>query len=330
MVISISKKLWQLSFSDPTLYKAIKKILTWIEDGRHQLIFEFGEEVEDIIESEKYSNYSDTLKAIVTEQYYSEDINEIVVRITQTTQLDSTNKTVFYNGLLITELKNNIEYQYLDVSKVDTYLGQPVYITVENIESDKSFIQAVSKAFKGKELCTEKEVKFLHGGGSTTGQVLLANTIYPVRMICIVDSDRKHPTEVLGDKEKLKDLLSICEDRNLKFLLLEKREIENYLPNEIIKIWLLKENREIEKNHPFFEFNNEQKAFFDVKKGLKREDLNVNEIKDLYNNHIGADLYKGFGRTVWKAFDEVQPLQSCFEENDAELKNMLKTIESLI
>lgn len=330
MVISISKRLWNLSFTDDSMYRTIKKILSWVEDGKHRLIFEKGVDTDQIIRSEKFYNYSETIKSLVSEQYYSESKDEKVVRITQTDKLKVHGKRSYYDGLLLIEYFEDKEYQYIDVSKIDTYLGRLLYITVENTESDKRFIQAVFKALRGRELCTEKEVQFLHGGGNTTDKVVIENSISPVRMICIIDSDRKHPIQQADESDKVRNLLSICEEKNLALVVLEKREIENYIPTEALRAWLCKENREKETTHPYFELTLEQKSFFDLKKGLKKNDMELKEIKDLYNGHYSEELHTGFGKTVWQAFDEVAIAQNCFTDCESELNEMVHAIDSLL
>ncbi|KQL33534.1 hypothetical protein AN960_20900 [Bacillus sp. FJAT-25509] len=330
MVISISGKLWNLSFTDDSIYKTIKKILSWVESGKHRLIFENGINTDQIIQSEKYINYSETIKSLVMEHFYSGNKNEKIVRITNTESLNLTGQKSFYDGLLLIDYVEKIEYQYIDVSKIDTYLGRLLYITVENTESDKRFIQAVYRALRGRELCTEREVQFLHGGGDTIDKVVIENSLYPTRMICIVDSDRKHPNQTQEESSKVKRLLSICEEKNLKLVVLEKREIENYIPVEALENWLSKENRQKEKDHPFFKFTLEQRAFFDMKKGLKKQDAEIQEIMDLYAGYTSEELSSGFGKTVWQAFDEIATTQYGFSDYESELNEMVCAIESLL
>lgn len=335
MVISISGKLWDLSFNNNAIYKAIKKILSWIEDGRHKLIFENGVDVEKIIESEKYFSYLETIKSCVTEQYYSQiENNTKIVRITETTNLITQNKESFYDGLLLIQRIESKEYHYIDISKIDTYLGRLLYITVENMESDKGFIQAAFKAIRGRKLCTESEVQFIHGGGNTIDKVTMENSEHPVRMICIIDSDRKYPEMSKEDSEKVAKLTSICEQRNLTLIVLERREIENYLPLEALKSWLDKQNRSREKEHSFFTFTETQRAFFDLKKGLKQNEFAVEEIKRLYMDYDTEEkqnlLNNGFGKTVWQAFEEVASTGSNFGECELEMRNMANKIESML
>ncbi|MGE7893268.1 hypothetical protein ACQKNG_07665 [Bacillus cereus] len=335
MVISISKKLWELSFDDNSIYRAIKKILSWVEDGRHKLIFENGIDTDKIIESKEYFSYLEIIKSCVTEQFYAQgDSSDKVIRITYTSGLNTVDKEVFYNGLLLIQSNGETEYHYIDISKIDTYLGRLLYITVENMESDKEFIQAAFKAVRGRELCTESEVQFIHGGGNTIDKVTMENSEHPIRMICIIDSDRKFPEMSKEDSEKVTKLTSICEQRNLILIVLERREIENYLPLEALKSWLDKQNRSREKEHSFFTFTEEQRAFFDMKKGLKQNEFAVEEIKRLYMDYDTEEkqnlLNSGFGKTVWQAFEEVASTGSNFGECELELSNMANKIESML
>lgn len=334
MVISISKKLWTLSFSDTSIYRSIKKILSWIEDGKHSLIFEKGIDTNQIVNSKEYYNYSEIIKSCVKRHYYSEDNNKKVVRITITNQLSIDDKRSFYDGLLLVQDFDGIEYHYIDISKIDTYLGR-LLITVENIESDKRFIQAAYRTFRGRELCIEREVQFIHGGGNTIDRVVIENSIFPVRMICIIDSDRKFPEMPIKESKKVQDLLPICEQKNLVLIVLERREIENYLPLEALEAWLDKQRRSKEKDHPFFMFTQEQKAFFDLKKGLKKEDIENKKVQDLYNGYCSDDsqkvLINGFGKSVWQAFEEVAAsTQNAFNDCELEITRMVGTIESLL
>lgn len=328
MVISISKKLWELSFTDQGMYRTIKKILSWVEDGKHKLIFEKGIDTDQIISNQRYINYSETLKAIITNSFYSED-EEKIVRITYTDQLSSSEKNIFYDGLLLVETTKDKELHYIDVSKVDTYLGRLLYIIVENTVSDKDFVQSVYKYFKGRPLSTETEVQFLHGGGNTISNVASENSEHPVRMICIIDSDKKYPLH--PGSNKVKNLLPLCEKRNLQLITLSKREIENYIPPEALKQWLSKEKREAETEHPYFNFNIEQRSFFDMKYGLKEIDLKKKEIMSIYQGYNPDHIQKGFGKTVWKAFREISSgSENYFKDSEFELKNMVQKIDSLL
>lgn len=325
MVISISKKLWENSFSDERIYKAIKKILTWVEDERHRLIFENNIDVDKIIQDQRFYSYSETLKSLVMEQYYSGDNEKKIVRVTENKTMNSSREKSYYNGLLLVEDQKDKSYHYIDVSKIDSYLGKSLYITVENSESDKTFIQTVYKLFRGRELCTEKEVQFLNGGGDTTHQVVIENSEAPVRMICIIDSDKKYPQQ---EYQKIKDITSTCEERKIELFILKKREIENYIPDETLKSWLIKSNRKSEVSHSYFEMSHAQKSYFDMKKGIKVADLEIKEIKELYDSHIKSDLHIGFGRTVWKAFGEMTKKEQ-FHNSSDELMQMVEIIDSI-
>jgi hypothetical protein len=342
MVISISNKLWNNALmGDSYISIMIKQILNIVETGRHSLLFEGGIDIKKIIEFPDFISYSEIIKAHSKKGFY-QGPSEIIVRVTNTSDLKEKLETVksFFDDQLLIQQAPSCEYQYLDLTAVQSYLIEPLYIVVENLESDATFIKCIYSLMSGEELCNIK-TKFIHGGGSTTPIVIDSYTS-PSRLICVLDSDKIHPMDDLSLNQKIATIMDICEKKYFQLFVLNRREIENYIPDQTLKVWLEKQNRSSEISHEFFEWNNLQKSYFDMKKGIKVKDFDVDDIRDLYPDVFTSEIYQikkdspnnilinGFGRDVWKAFGEVSPSLEDFEDSSDELKKIKELIECYV
>jgi hypothetical protein len=108
-----------------------------------------------------------------------------------------------------------------------------------------------------------------------------------LRCIILLDSDREYPEMILKqDKQKIKDFL---DSNHLTVHILEKREMENYLPEFIL---LQFEDKYLDLYCNFT--NPVQKDFFDLEKGFNKNRSDKN-----YDQNI-LDLYKNISNEDWK------------------------------
>jgi hypothetical protein len=182
------------------------------------------------------------------------------------------------------------------------YLSSPLKIVLENILNDAHFLHAIFRCFRQdtKTILTHinnRWLQFTMGGGSSIGQVIQAEMnsfISPLfikekheylRFFVLLDSDRKYPNEPL--KQGAVNLVAFLNEKNVPFHILEKREMENYLPDASFD--------DITQNRPFIDaylrLTPEQKDYFDLEKGFpnkKFDDLSSDEMKQLFrtvNDH---------------------------------------------
>jgi len=196
---------------------------------------------------------------------------------------------------LIISLSDKNAYSLVEALAI---LEEPLIVILEHIEYDKYFIDALINNFTGgerlKKFYNQGWLKFTNGNGNNILNVLIVmkdrfdknksdfpkNSAVYLRTFVIIDSDKRFPSndEVPDDK---KNLLGFIKE-NSEYHVTLKREMENYLPDEVF--------REISDNEEFKEaylrLKPEQKDFFDIEKGFP-QNKNFNglneQIRDLYD-----------------------------------------------
>jgi hypothetical protein len=199
------------------------------------------------------------------------------------------------------------------------YLQQPVKVLLENSLNDGHFLNALLNNFKkrGKKIQKHKEKKWLNyemGGGTTMRDVVEREKMdLPsdfstkekhkyLRLFALIDSDKRHPTQRLDTAKQ--NLVDFFIENEIKYHVLQKREIENYLPEEAFQSMLGSETSEETKTYirAYLDLCPTQKDFFDIEKGFHKNANYSNDIKCLFSevlsnkNHplIQHDLSKAF------------------------------------
>jgi hypothetical protein len=127
------------------------------------------------------------------------------------------------------------------------FLTQPLYVLVENRYSDGLFLKTILEYLAPKRLsrflqnCQRTPWKCDSVGG--TGQLpkLIRNHVdemkaksLPPHAVVFSDSDARFPGDV---SEKAKEIKEACEQIGIDCLILSKRCIENYIPDEVLRAW---------------------------------------------------------------------------------------------
>ncbi|MEZ9683882.1 hypothetical protein AB4453_04525 [Vibrio atlanticus] len=160
------------------------------------------------------------------------------------------------------------------------YLNSPLKIILENSRNDAHFLQAIFRCFrqdtkKIKEHIDNRWIQFVMGGGSSIEQVIetekdsfnapsfTKDKSEYLRCFVLLDSDKTYSTEPL--KDGLNNLVAFLDRNNVPFHILEKREMENYIPDIAFG--------DVTENRPYIEaylrFTAEQKDYFDLEKGFR-------------------------------------------------------------
>jgi len=186
----------------------------------------------------------------------------------------------------------------LEESKI--FFNQPFILILENDLNDGYFVDTIIKNFKAKKIRIHKEKNwFIYGnaGGCTN----IENTIDAnkrmykhlpkenhkyLRCFVLLDSDKKYPNEPnTAQRQKLFDYL---DENGVKYHELYKREIENYLPYELLK--------KVEGNKEFIEVYDrlpvDVKDFIDLENGFpdKNRDSLPDELADFYQKISDEDF----------------------------------------
>ena len=177
------------------------------------------------------------------------------------------------------------------------YLGSPLKIVLENSNNDAKFLKALFRAFpdESRDIVDgfdEIWVEYVMGGGQTTIKDVIETEIAKYRsskfpkngeeyLKCFVlfDSDKKYPNSEL--KESASALIAFLELKKLPYHVLEKREMENYIPDSAFKV--VENNREF--IDAYLRLTPTQKDYFDLEEGFpnKRFDSLPREFQELFD-----------------------------------------------
>lgn len=241
-------------------------------------------------------------------RFFQSDIDDI--EATEQSQwfqeLNDTEKTVYQTAIAATV--NSVGKKTVDIGKGYTpeeawhFLLEPVRIILENGVNDAPFLHSLFRCFKqdSKQIVRKIENRLLTfemGGGSGIRHTLegLMNGLNIgcltkpsheyLRSFVIIDSDKSYPNEEL--KQGAVNLINFLEEHGINYHVLEKREMENYLPNDAYDDVAC--NREF--IDAYLRLTPEQQDYFDLEKGLP--DINFdrlpNEIQSLFEDVSSED-----------------------------------------
>jgi hypothetical protein len=194
----------------------------------------------------------------------------------------------YFNNYEITNPKDVLIISNIDgdfsLSDAITYVDEKFEIILENDKYDGYFIDCLRNNFKkkSKRITHFKENNWLQyqNGNGATG---IINTLEQkinhlgdrkiLKCIVIVDSDLEFPSK---DNPKRKNLVEFCKNNKIPIHVLEKREIENYLPLDIFEN-INPQNLFV---HTFInKLTDEQRDYIDIQNGLGRNRKNWGENK---------------------------------------------------
>jgi len=236
------------------------------------------------------------------------------------------------------------------------FLNQPLLIILENSDNDSHFVDALLRNFtkQSKKIRRHKEnswLKYAMGAGSSIKHVInpemrtfdnlpKQNHKY-LRCFVLIDSDKRFPTQAL--KKGLENLEKFLIQYEVPYHILEKREMENYLPEEVFD--------EIENNEDYIDaykrLSSVQKDYFDIELGFPNKNFNSlqQEIQDLYHDlsendktifrkqSLELDDFKNEFPKLFQSNKVTRGslLRRCEHQNDPnELPNILEKITELL
>ncbi|MVW81854.1 hypothetical protein [Elizabethkingia anophelis] len=176
-------------------------------------------------------------------------------------------------------LNEDIKNKVFSIDKGLKFLEEKVFILVENSYYDQFFIKGLILKFKKKSKKIKKFldnswIKFENCGGknNTNNTISSLLSIYEnigddhnyLKAIVFLDSDKKSKDD--SDASRIADLekiIEFCNPHNIMWHILEKREMENYLPIEVLE-GISELNQEEFKN--LKKMPVDERDFFDIEK----------------------------------------------------------------
>ena len=188
------------------------------------------------------------------------------------------------------------------------FAEEPFTILVENRISDGAFLEKIIQELDrplGKYWNQPgRPIKIDSLGG--TGQMRQAvesqgrKTPRP-RFAVVVDSDRRTPTS--APCETAREIERECEKHGFPCWVLAKREVENYLPRELLDLRTDAGQEHADRVEVWDSLTDDQKDCFDMKNGLSVE-LSGEEAQlfEVLNDGDRRILSQGFGDNVYKCW----------------------------
>lgn len=151
---------------------------------------------------------------------------------------------------------------------------QPLCVLVENRFSDGAFVRRIVEELDGAlhSLWSLPTGPVHIDGPGGKGQMKLEverrvqQKPYRVRLVAIVDSDRRHRTS--NPSKEARQLDRYCDKNGLPCWILAKREAENYLPRVLLEARPDVGEEYRQRTHTWDRLTDDQKDFFDMKQGL--------------------------------------------------------------
>lgn len=272
MIVEILKDIFENSSFDESL----DRLYVVLED-QHRLLIKDDDFIDSLMQSSWFAGLRGTKKEIIYRQieWSLQSSMSIIPKIT----ISNERKGVF------------------TIEESIRYLRQPFILILENSYNDSIFIDSLIKNFP-KQCKTLKKNRedgwFLYGMGGGSAIPLLLKTkmrsfngeIFSkerhkyLRCFVLIDSDKRYPEEDL--KPETKSLIQFLDDHEVPYHVLEKREMENYLPDEAFSE--IFDNREYIDS--YLRLNPIQKDYFDLEKGFesKRFEQLDDDIQELYRD----------------------------------------------
>jgi hypothetical protein len=221
-------------------------------------------------------------------------------------------------------------------SRARQILGEPLFLIVENAESDGAFVRATSELYAA-DLWLALEnlwLKAEHAGGkgefAKRADELLASGVPPWRIAVLMDSDRLVPGLLPTANAKIQEKL---EERGIRVFPLFKREAENYLPPSLLGKGL--------KVKVFLGLSPVQRDHFDMKKGFTKE-RNGTVVIPYQQQKLYEDLSEwqleqlagGFGKSIGDRFKDArlssEEMSFVCQTHPEELEHLLTSLQEML
>jgi hypothetical protein len=255
-------------------------------------------------------------------------------------------------------VSNDVQDQInvFSISEAITFFNLPLIIILENSDNDGYFVDALIREFKkaSRKIQRFKDnywIRYEMSGGSGNFIHFIerekknfnGNSKF-LRCFVLVDSDLEYPQST---NAKRQPLINYLEQNNILYHILEKREIENYLPDANME--------NIDNTHDFIKMYLDakklspiQKDFIDIEKGFQKNKRALEKDKPqvhAFYAHLSekdfdklryglGSTFEDFKNNFPKLFENATQeglMERCqYQANPDELKEILNKINQLL
>lgn len=324
--------------NDGGAFGFLDHLMIIIQSGKHVLQFQ-TDDLDIVFASDWFNGLGERLQDSTYELLKKSAVNSSFI----------SNSELQHRGIYI--IKSGFD-QPDTIDNAIKIFEENLYIIVEDIENDQLFITRLLEVYKnaGKNIKRALDrgwCKFSHAGGKTRAPAVINNHFkaraqpFKPRLIVIIDSDKRSLEEAYSLETQR--VIDLCANKDIDLHIYEKREIENYVPDEVI---IKKTPATLSDTvASYCAMTPLQKDFFDLEKGFQNN--RPTEENLLYAKYRKSDEYHhlkiGFHRDDFNAkkeivsfvldegFNQFNIQQRCNHQTDSdELKNVLKKIDRLL
>lgn len=196
------------------------------------------------------------------------------------------------------------------------YLLQPLSLLVENSVNDAHFLRALFKAYATLESLRDaesnNELQFVNAGGCMNVENFIKaqvahykGKIKFLRYWVLLDGDKRFPTDAVNKYNKVTAKLK---DWNVEYHILNKRSMENYMPDDAIEQMRIKTNADW--INAYRSLSEEQKDYFNIAGGFYDDLTKENKATVLKKEKKHSNKDKNKKKTSF-----IKPLLSVAQRN---------------
>jgi len=189
------------------------------------------------------------------------------------------------------------------------YLSRPLEVLVENQFTDAAFVEVIIEhlgwdALRDLLQCAPPPLAIRGAGGagempkhiSQCVQAAAADKI-PLRLVVLADSDGHMSGEIREKATRVRDL---CQEHDVPCHVLRKREIENYIPDDVLVAWSRPRGSSERRARveALRRLDRQQRDHYPMKKGLRNKAGHSAELFSTISAEDRAALDQGFGSDV--------------------------------
>ena len=301
-------------FENPPSLHELDHLWSVIEE-RHQAYLNDEEIINTILQSDWFNDARSSIK---------ESVKNAIVKSIQSGKQEE--------GITVSK-QANVNFSIIEARR---YLEQNFQIILEHSINDGYFIDTIIRSFKrkSKKIKRLKEqglIEYGLGGGSSVeamirskmaifnGDIFSKPEARYLRCYVIFDSDCKYPDDELEVGKN--NLIRFLDENNIPWHMLEKREVENYLPDEAYT-GIVGNRGYVDA---YLKLDPIQKDYFDIEKGFdgRRFDQLDKKVKDLFEDLTEGDkdvfkknnLKKINGQNFKAEFPKLFELEYVTQEN---------------
>jgi len=318
-------------FSEQEYFRDLDRIMHFFEDGKHTWIVESDEDVDAILESEWINSQAKRVGSIIAE-FLQRAFKDLVYAPIN----ERKNRRII-------KIQSVDNQHFIGIKFAIKYMGEPLYILVENELSDAAFLNALFRCFKGKGKKIRKAIanewlQYYNAGGKTMINKIIEEkskrTPLPIRLFVFADSDKNSPEDM---PQSTQSVIDLCDAHQIPYHILYKREIENYLPKEAL-MQVLAELHQL--TNTLLALNPILQDFYDLDQGFRQH---KDSIFDSISNEQYNILNPGYDQQGYAPKKELHLLfnHECInrenlilkckhQNNPNELNNILEKITNLL